>query len=254
VSVAAVSSNPYFTHPQAIVETHEIGPGTRIWAFAHVMSGVRVGFDCNICDHAFIESGATLGNNVTVKNGVAVWQGITIEDNVFLGPNCVLTNDYNPRAYIKKSGVALQTTLIRANATVGANATIICGITIGRYAFIGAGTVVRRPVMDFALMVGNPARQIGWMCVCAKRLPLSVSSADSSLTCPHCHTRFQVTPRGLVLEASNCKAGANGNRVHRAKAPIPIRTRQLMGSVNRSSDSGRRPATTPVGKDQPKCA
>jgi len=217
----AVSANTYFAHPQAIVETDDIGSGTRIWAFAHVMSGARIGFDCNICDHAFIEAGATLGNNVTVKNGVAVWQGVTIEDNVFLGPNCVLTNDHNPRAYIKKTGAALETTLIRANATVGANATIVCGITVGQYAFIGAGTVVIRPVHDFALMVGNPARQIGWMCVCAKSLPLRASAADSSVTCPHCHSRFQVTVDGLVSEDGihYQDAGRKGSRSQRAKDP-----------------------------------
>src|SRR6266404_6821610 len=155
------ATQTFLVHPQALVESQDIGPRTRIWAFAHVMTGARVGSDCNICDHAFIETGAVLGNNVTVKNGVAIWEGITIEDNVFLGPNCVLTNDLNPRAYIKKIGTGLRTTLIRANATIGANATILCGLSVGQYAFIGAGAVVIRPVPDFGLMIGNPARQIG---------------------------------------------------------------------------------------------
>jgi UDP-2-acetamido-3-amino-2,3-dideoxy-glucuronate N-acetyltransferase len=190
----------YFSHPQALVESEDIGPGTRIWAFAHVLPGVRIGADCNICDHAFIETGVVLGNNVTVKNGVAIWQGVHIEDNVFLGPNCVLTNDPNPRAYIKKSGAALQTTLIRENATVGANATILCGVSIGRYAFIGAGAVVLRTVPDFALMVGNPARQVGWMCRCARRLPpVSSSALEFSTTCRHCEAKFRNTPEGLTL-------------------------------------------------------
>jgi UDP-2-acetamido-3-amino-2,3-dideoxy-glucuronate N-acetyltransferase len=135
-----------------------------------------------------------------VKKGVAIWQGVTIEDNVFMGPNCVLTNDSNPRAYIKKPSSALQATLIRANATVGANATILCGITIGRYAFIGAGALVLRQVPDFALVVGTPARHIGWMCVCANRLPLPASAAEeASVTCQHCHTRFRLTPSGLTF-------------------------------------------------------
>jgi UDP-2-acetamido-3-amino-2,3-dideoxy-glucuronate N-acetyltransferase len=194
------AAQTYFAHPQAIVESQDIGPRTRIWAFAHIMRGARIGSDCNICDHSFIETGAVLGNNVTVKNGVAVWQGVTIEDNVFLGPNCVLTNDSNPRAYIKKTGAELQTTLIRANAAVGANATIVCGVIIGQYAFIGAGTVVVRPVLDFALMVGNPARHIGWMCVCAKRMALPVPAAvESEATCRHCQTQFRVTPGGLAV-------------------------------------------------------
>jgi acetyltransferase-like isoleucine patch superfamily enzyme len=198
LQTAAVRS--YFAHPQALVETEEIGPGTRIWAFVHVLPGVRIGADCNICDHAFIETGVVLGNNVTVKNGVAIWQGVTVEDDVFLGPNCVLTNDRNPRAYIKKSGAALQTTLIRAHATVGANATILCGTTIGQYAFIGAGAVVLNTVPDFALMVGNPARQVGWMCRCARRLPLPASaSLNSSTTCPDCQAQFHVSANGLTM-------------------------------------------------------
>jgi UDP-2-acetamido-3-amino-2,3-dideoxy-glucuronate N-acetyltransferase len=193
-------AKPYFAHPQALVESEDIGPGTRIWAFAHVLPGAKIGANCNICDNAFIETGAVLGNNVTVKNGVAIWWGVTVEDNVFLGPNCVLTNDPNPRAYIKKSNPALQTTLIRANATVGANATILCGTTIGQYAFIGAGAVVLRTVLDFALMVGNPARQVGWMCSCARRLPIPASaSLDSSTTCPHCRARSRVTVTGLTM-------------------------------------------------------
>ena len=189
---------PYFAHPQALVETVEIGPGTRIWAFAHVLPGARIGAECNICDHVFIETGVVLGNNVTVKNGVAIWQGVTVEDDVFLGPNCVLTNDPNPRAYIKKPGAALQGTLIRANATVGANATILCGITIGRYAFIGAGTVVLRTVPDFALLVGNPGRQVGWMCRCGRRLPIP-ASVDSLTTCQQCQTKFHATATGLGM-------------------------------------------------------
>lgn len=192
-------AQPYFAHPQALVESDDIGPGTRIWAFAHVMPGARIGSMCNVCDHAFIESGAILGNNVTVKNGVAVWSGITVEDNVFLGPSCVLTNDHNPRAYIKKANTALENTLIRANATVGANATILSGLRIGQYAFIGAGAVVLRTVLDFALMVGNPARQVGWICSCATRLPLPASASLESLTtCAHCQTRFRVALTGLT--------------------------------------------------------
>ena len=190
----------FFVHPQALVESTEIGRNTRVWAFAHVMRGARVGADCNIGDHAFIETGAILGNNVTVKNGVAIWDRVTIEDNVFLGPNCVLTNDLNPRAYIKKSGSTLVPTLIRENATIGANVTIVCGVTIGQYAFIGAGAVVIRSVPDFALMVGNPGRQIGWMCVCAEKLPLPAGAPrDSSVTCPHCRRSFVVAPGGLSV-------------------------------------------------------
>jgi len=198
------SSLAYFVHPQALVETGEIGSNTRIWAFAHVMNGARIGSGCNIGDHAFIESGVTLGDNVTVKNGVAVWEGVTIENNVFLGPNCVLTNDRNPRTYIKKKGAALLTTLIRANATIGANATILCGLVVGRYAFIGAGSVVTRSVPDFALIVGNPGRQIGWMCVCASRLPFSLQLLPGVvMACPHCGCTFRHSGEGAIVLQSD---------------------------------------------------
>jgi UDP-2-acetamido-3-amino-2,3-dideoxy-glucuronate N-acetyltransferase len=181
----------FFAHPLALVDTEEIGERTRVWAFAHVMAGAVVGSDCNIGEHAFVETGARIGNNVTVKNGVSVWAGITVEDDVFLGPHCVLTNDPNPRAYIKKAANEMVPTLIRGNATIGANATILCGVTIGRYAFIGAGAVVIRSVADYGMMVGNPARQIGWACVCAHRLLLPVRpEAGAKCECSHCGRSF----------------------------------------------------------------
>jgi acetyltransferase-like isoleucine patch superfamily enzyme len=171
------------------------------------MDGARVGADCNIGEHAYLESGCVLGNNVTVKNGVSVWNGVTVEDNVFLGPNCVLTNDYNPRAYVKKTGDALLRTLIHSNATIGANATILCGLEIGRYAFIGAGAVVLRSVPDFALMVGNPARQVGWICVCARRLPFSaqLKPSDDKLLCPECGCSFARNDEGQLDLKVNSK-------------------------------------------------
>jgi acetyltransferase-like isoleucine patch superfamily enzyme len=192
----------YFVHPKALVETDDIGDHTRVWAFAHVMKDVSIGAECNIGDHAFVESGVRLGNNVTVKNGVSIWQGVEIGDDVFLGPNCVFTNDPNPRAYIKKTGDSLVSTRVRTRATIGANATIVCGITIGQYAFIGAGTVVIRDVPDFALMVGNPAGQIGWMCVCATKLVTpSALKSGSSVTCSSCGSLFTLSSeRKLVLK------------------------------------------------------
>ena len=194
----------YFVHPHALVESREIGANTRIWAFAHVMDGARIGRDCNIGDHTFVESGVVLGNNVTVKNGVSIWTNVTVEDNVFLGPNCVFTNDPNPRAYVKKRPEDLGATLLKENATVGANATVLCGITIGRYAFIGAGAVVLRSVPDFALIVGNPGRQSGWMCVCAGKLSLAVSAAvGSCCTCLHCGKHFVRKTTGLVIKAES---------------------------------------------------
>jgi len=195
-TTAMQSGRSYMAHPLALVESDKIGEGTRVWAFAHVMKDTCIGRGCNIGEHCYIEQGVTLGNNVTVKNGVNVWTGVTIEDNVFLGPNCVLTNDPNPRAYIKKSADSLVETLIRSNATIGANATIVCGVTIGRYAFIGAGAVVIRSVPDFALVVGNPARQIGWMCVCAQRIQMT--TMQDVLSCPHCQCDYRRGENGLV--------------------------------------------------------
>jgi acetyltransferase-like isoleucine patch superfamily enzyme len=160
----------YFVHPLGLCESAEIGAGTRIWAFAHVMPGAVVGAGCNICDHAFVESGARLGDNVTVKNGVLVFDKVTIEDDVFLGPNALFTNDLRPRAHVKKSGDALLPTLVQQGATLGAGAVVVCGTTIGRYAFVAAGAVVARDVPAHALIAGNPGKRIGWVCECGERL------------------------------------------------------------------------------------
>lgn len=198
---ATASSRPalkYFVHPHALVESTNIGENTRIWAFAHVLKGARIGAGCNIGDHAFIESDVVLGDNVTVKNGVAIWNRVTVQDNVFLGPNCVFTNDRNPRSYIKKPVEQLAPTLVRASATIGANATILCGVTIGSYAFIGAGAVLLRCVPDYALLVGNPARHIGWMCRCGERLEAAPSvPLDKNVSCVYCRSAFVRTEGGL---------------------------------------------------------
>lgn len=162
-----------FVHPLGINESESVGEGTRIWAFAHVMKGARVGRGCNIGEGAFIESGAVLGNQVTVKNGVAVWDRVTIEDHVFLGPHAVFTNDRIPRSHpdFRTGPKGWEPTLVRTGASVGANATIVCGVTLGTWSFVAAGAVVIRDVADFAMVGGNPARQIGWACKCGRRLP-----------------------------------------------------------------------------------
>lgn len=167
----------YYAHPQALVESQEIGEGTRVWAFAHVMLGARVGARCNLGDHAFVESGVVLGDNVTVKNGVAIWDGVTAENNVFIGPNVVFTNDRNPRAAVKKSREQLSPTRLCEGATLGANVTVVCGITVGRHAFAGAGAVLTHDVPDHALVLGNPARIAGYVCECGERLPDSLVCA-----------------------------------------------------------------------------
>jgi len=207
MSSPGTGTRRFFAHSNALVDTDDIGENTRIWAFAHVMKGAHIGRDCNIGETSFVEAGAWLGNNVTVKNGVAVWGGVTAEDDVFLGPNCVLTNDFNPRAYIKKTPEHYERTLLRQGATVGANATIVCGVTVGRYAFIGAGAVVLRSLVDYALVVGNPARQVGWMCYCARRLPLAPDAAVGEVCqCEHCHRAYLCSAGGLVEEQPPGKA------------------------------------------------
>jgi UDP-2-acetamido-3-amino-2,3-dideoxy-glucuronate N-acetyltransferase len=184
-----MNSKSYFVHPQALVETDSIGEDTRVWAFAHVMKGAVIGSHCNICDHSFVESNVHIGDNVTIKNGVSVWDGVTLENNVFVGPNAVFTNDLNPRAQVKKTREQFAETKVREGASIGANVTVVCGTTIGRYAFLGAGTVVIRDIPDYALVVGNPARQIGFMCECGETIP-------ESLVC-QCGSRFERAGAGL---------------------------------------------------------
>jgi acetyltransferase-like isoleucine patch superfamily enzyme len=184
-----------FVHPHGLCESDSVGSGTRVWAFAHVLPGAVVGRDCNICDHAFIESGARLGNNVTVKNGVLVWDGVEIGDDVFLGPAMVFTNDLNPRADIKKGAAELLATRVHHGATIGANATIVCGVTIGQRAFVAAGAVVIRDIPAHALMAGNPARRIGWVCTCGLRL-------DDALRCQTCGSAFRLVSDDAGLVAA----------------------------------------------------
>lgn len=153
----------YFSHPSAIIdEACVIGRGTRIWHFSHLMSGCTIGENCSIGQNVFIGSNVILGRNVKVQNNVSIYEGVICEDDVFLGPSMVFTNVMNPRSAIERKHKFKQT-LVRKGATIGANATIVCGNEIGTYAFIGAGTVVTKPVAAYALIVGNPGRQSGWM-------------------------------------------------------------------------------------------
>jgi UDP-2-acetamido-3-amino-2,3-dideoxy-glucuronate N-acetyltransferase len=183
-----------FVHEKALCESEQVGLRTRVWPFAHVMAGAVIGNDCNICEHTFIESGAVIGNRVTVKNNVMVWDRVTIEDDVFLGPGAILTNDRFPRAGVKTAPVQLLPTLIKRGATIGAGAVVRCGTTIGNYAFIGAGSVVLNDVAAHALVVGNPVRRIGWICQCGIKLV-------NSLMCD-CGRRY-----ALVSEEQGLRAG-----------------------------------------------
>jgi UDP-2-acetamido-3-amino-2,3-dideoxy-glucuronate N-acetyltransferase len=165
-----------FVHSAGLCESEQVGVGTRIWAFAHVMRGAVLGTNCNICDHAFIETGARLGNGVTVKNAVLVWDGVVVEDDVFLGPGTVFTNELRPRAARERSLVTVTPTIVARGATLGANVTIVCGTRIGELAFVAAGSVVVDDVPRHAFVAGNPARQRGWVCECGSPL-------DAQLAC-----------------------------------------------------------------------
>jgi UDP-2-acetamido-3-amino-2,3-dideoxy-glucuronate N-acetyltransferase len=187
-----VNANGVFIHPRAIVESDTIGHGTRIWAFSHVLKGAMLGKNCNVGEQCYIESGVVVGDDVVIKNGVALWDGVRIEDRAFIGPNCAFTNDLIPRSKIFKP---LVTTLVQEGASIGANATIICGIEIGAYALVGAGATVTRSVPDFAVVVGNPARVQGFVCRCGNRLKFN---AQGETTC-ECGSRYSKEGKSVNL-------------------------------------------------------
>lgn len=227
----AAKKTAYTVHQTALCESESIGGGTRIWAFAHVMKGARIGRDCNLGDHVFVEDGAVIGDRVTIKNGVAIWRGVTLEDDVFVGPLAVFTNDRHPRspravhAQERYAHVEnwLEPTHLKRGATIGAGAIILCGITIGQYATVGAGAVVTRDVPDHALMLGNPARQRGWVCVCGQTFAQQGEAGSSSyadgrsmsaspltkggrtgvnrslMRCERCHRRYELRDTVLTL-------------------------------------------------------
>ena len=171
----------HLSHPQALVETGaSIGKRTRVWAFAHVVAGAIIGEDCNVCDHTFIEGGVQIGNRVTLKCGVYLWDGMTIEDDVFIGPGAVFTNDYRPRSrqYLHTHGKIL----LKEGCSLGANSTTLPDLTIGRWAMVGAGAVVTHNVPDYALVVGCPARFRAWVCRCGEKLT-STSGRFYDCTC-----------------------------------------------------------------------
>ncbi|MCS7481295.1 acyltransferase [Umezawaea endophytica] len=183
-----------FVHPRGLCESDDVGDGTRVWAFAHVLPGARIGRDCNICDGAFVESGAVLGDRVTVKNGTLVFDGVTCEDEVFLGPNTLFTNDLRPRAAIRKGPEDLLSTVVRRGATLGAGTVVVCGTEIGEHAFAAAGSVVTRDVAAHSFVAGNPALHKGWVCSCGVRL-------DAGLRCPDCGRAHEKSPSGSGLRA-----------------------------------------------------
>lgn len=180
-------------HKQALVDGGEIGAECRIWAFAHVMENARVGARCNLGEGVFVEGGAVIGDDCTIKNGVAVWEGVRLGNRVFVGPNAVFTNVARPRAGRRNPSKShFLPTIVEDGATIGANATILCGVTIGKNAFIGAGAVVLRSVAAHVFVAGNPARVLGWVCQCAARL-------DPALVCQSCDLKYRKGENGLSL-------------------------------------------------------
>jgi UDP-2-acetamido-3-amino-2,3-dideoxy-glucuronate N-acetyltransferase len=178
----------YFAHPTAVIDQPcQIGEGTKIWHFSHIMQNSVLGPNCNLGQNVVISPEVRLGRNCKLQNNVSVYTGVELEDDVFCGPSMVFTNVINPRSHINRRN-EYQKTLVKQGATLGANSTVVCGTTIGRYAFVAAGAVVTRDVPDYALVMGVPAKQVGWVCSCGVRLPDSFSTA----ACNSCGKSFEI--------------------------------------------------------------
>jgi UDP-2-acetamido-3-amino-2,3-dideoxy-glucuronate N-acetyltransferase len=176
----------YFVHESSYVDDGAIvGAGSKIWHFCHVMAGAVIGERCNLGQNVVVMAGTRLGNNVKVQNNVSIYEGVVLEDDTFCGPSCVFTNVMNPRSHVSRRH-EYRKTLVQRGASIGANATIICGVTLGQYCFIGAGAVIHRDVPAYALMVGVPGRRAGWMCQCGERLTLHAGQAE----CGTCGARY----------------------------------------------------------------
>ena len=185
----------FYRHPSALIDDGaSVGTGTRVWAFAHILKGAVVGRDCNICDHTFIEGRVRVGDRVTLKSGVYLWDGLILEDDVYIGPGAVFTNDLRPRS--KNSSYELLSTRLCQGCSIGANATILPGLAVGRWAMVGAGAVVTRDVPDFALVVGNPGRPIGWVCRCGQRL----GGLSGGAAICNCGRTYKIKPDQTIEE------------------------------------------------------
>ena len=181
-----------FVHASAFVDDGAvIGAGTKVWHFCHVLGGAVIGAQCSLGQNVVVMNGTRIGRNVKIQNNVSVYEGVELEDDVFCGPSMVFTNVMNPRSHVSRKN-EYRRTLVRRGASIGANATVVCGTTLGEYAFVGAGAVVSRDVLPFALMVGVPARRIGWMCQCGERLPDNAPTA-----CATCGSRYEPSGDGI---------------------------------------------------------
>ena len=188
-----------FIHETTVVDkAARIGEGTRIWHFCHVSENAVIGANCSVGQNVFIGRGVTIGDGCKIQNNVSVYEGVTLEDDVFCGPSMVFTNVINPRSEISRKD-EFRETLVRRGASIGANATIVCGVTIGLYAFVGAGAVVTKDIPDFALVVGNPARQTGFMCCCGEKLP---EGDWQDAVCPSCGEEYRLA-EGIVSASDN---------------------------------------------------
>lgn len=186
----------YFVHESSFIDQGaEVGKGTKIWHFSHVLSGAKIGERCSFGQNCCVSSGVVIGDNVKVQNNVSIYEGTTIEDDVFLGPSCVLTNVTNPRSQVLRRSL-YEPTLLRRGCSIGANATVVCGITIGRYAFVAAGAVVAKNVPDYALMIGVPARQKGWMSRHGHML--DHPDAQGIMVCPESQLRYHEVGPGTL--------------------------------------------------------
>jgi UDP-2-acetamido-3-amino-2,3-dideoxy-glucuronate N-acetyltransferase len=192
-----MSERPYFAHPTAVIdEPATIGAGSKVWHFCHVSSGAQIGEQCIFGQNVFVAPGVRIGNNVKVQNNVSLYEGVILEDDVFCGPSCVFTNVTNPRSQVVRRGQYART-LVRRGASIGANATIVCGTTIGRYAFIAAGAVVTKgEVPEYALMAGVPARQRGW--ISRHGLRLGPPDGEGIMRCPESGWRYREVERGVL--------------------------------------------------------
>jgi UDP-2-acetamido-3-amino-2,3-dideoxy-glucuronate N-acetyltransferase len=180
-----------FVHESSYVDDGcEIGSGTKIWHFSHVMSGARIGKGCNVGQNVVISPQVVIGDNVKIQNNVSIYTGVTLEDDVFCGPSMVFTNVVNPRSHVSRKD-EYRATLVKIGASLGANCTVVCGHTVGRYAFIGAGAVVTKDVPDFALIVGNPGRIAGWMCSCGVKLAAG-ATPPAAAECGACQRRYRL--------------------------------------------------------------